>query len=126
MVINDHDEKSSAFLSFFIGIWQIAGIRLPHAAKEFFFKGFAILHVQVPGGFQVVALNETLNRSNRYSGRDKSLLDKPVINLSGIEPWKFFLESVDFFDGRIRQGSGKPFILANSGKKSIHAPIPVT
>ena len=55
MVIDDAYGVNAAALSILRDVRKVAGVRLPHKAEGFLFKGFAVTHVWVAGTFQVVA-----------------------------------------------------------------------
>ena len=103
MVVNDHNAVDTPAFSVFGDIRQVAGIRLPHFPEGIFLKSLTVLHAGVPGRFQVMVPDKTLDRADIDCGGDERILHKLFVDLGGIEPGESFLETENLLDGSIRE-----------------------
>ena len=110
MVVNDHDAVNAPAFSVFCDVRQVACVRLPHFPECIFLKSLPVFHVGIPGGFQVMVPDKTLDRADIDCGGDKRILHKLFVNLGGVEPRECLLKAVDLLDGSVRQHPGGSFV----------------
>ena len=110
MVVNDHDAVNAPAFSVFRDVRQVACVRLPHFPECIFLKSLPVFHVGIPGGFQVMVPDKTLDCADIDCGGDKRILHKLFVNLGSVEPRECLLKAVDLLDGSVRQHPGGSFI----------------
>ena len=84
-------------------------------------QSFPVFHVGIPGGFQVMVPDKTLDRADIDRGGDERILHKLFVDLCGVEPRECLLKAVDLLDGSVRQHPVDPLSERSFG---INASIP--
>ena len=110
MIVNDHDAVNAPAFSVFCDVRQVACVRLPHFPECIFLKSLPVFHVGIPGGFQVMVPDKTLDRADIDCGGDERILYKLFVDLGGVEPRECLLQAVDLLDGSVRQHPGGTFV----------------
>lgn len=75
-------------------------------SERIFFEGFAVTEVWIPGCFEVVMPDETLDGVHADGCRNEGFLYQTFIDLRCIHAWILFFDPVDFCNCLIIQGAG--------------------
>ena len=125
MVVDDHDGVDAARLAVFNDVREIAGVGLPHSAECRLFKGFAVPHIGISRGLEVIAAYEPLDGADIDRGRDEAIPDKRPVNLCGVKARELLFEAENFLNCRVRQRSGSAFVRPRLRHQRIYSSLPV-
>ena len=78
MVVDDHDDVDAPCLPVLGDVREVTGVCLPNFAEFILLVGLAVTQVRIPGGFQVIVPDETLDGINTDRSVNKGIAYKCI------------------------------------------------